>query len=169
MPANKKPRKRYRPKPVMLNTLEFVKESMQPLAEHGNYLLDWKLKNNLAFAALLRGQADRQDIDTLVAARNIVEALVVTLKGKDIDGTLTRSAAALIEICDRANAGRGTVTRAPEQQAIRDLMLMHDELMDGVTVKEFEVALAYAKKEINAGRAQRIKAIKTSTKTGATA
>ena len=157
MPANKKPRKRYRPKPVMLNTIEYVQESVQPLAEHGTWLVDWGLKNHGAFDALMKGQATKAHLDTLVAARNITEALVVTLDGADNDGTLTRSAVALIEICDRANAGRGTAMKAPEIQAMRDLLALHDEILGVVSIKQFEVALAYAKKEIAAGRAARLK------------
>ena len=159
MPANKKPKKKYRPKPVMLNTMEFVKESIKPLVEHDSYVLDWKLKNNVAFAALLRAEATRKDLDTLVAARNIVEALVVTLKGVDVDGTLARSAAALIDICARANAGKGTAMKAAEIQAMRDLMQFHDALLDAVTVKQFETALAYAKKELTNGRASALKSV----------
>lgn len=159
MPANKKPKKKYRPKPVMLNTMEFVKESIKPLVEHDSYVLDWKLKNNVAFAALLRAEATRKDLDTLVAARNIVEALVITLKGADINGTLVRSEAALIEICDRANAGKGTAMRAPEIQALRDLMEFHDALLDAVTVQQFETALNCARSEATNGRTKRIKVV----------
>jgi uncharacterized protein (UPF0179 family) len=160
MPKSAKPRRKYRPKPVLVNPLGYAVESMRLLAdEHGSYLLDWRLKNNLAFAALLKGQANKKDLDTLVAARNLVEGLVVTLNGTDIDGTLARSACALIEICDRANAGKGTAMRAPEIQAMRDLMELHDDLLAVVTVKQFEVAVTYARKEINAGRAARLKEI----------
>ena len=160
MPATKKPRKKYRPKHVLLNPVAYVTESVKPLVEHDSYVLDWKLKNNAAFGALLRAEATHADLNTLVAARNVTEALVVTLKGVDIDSTLTRSAMALIDICARANAGKGTAMKAPEIQAMRDLMQFHDALLDVVTVQQFETALAYAKKEINAGRADRLKGTK---------
>lgn len=160
MPSNKKPRKPYKPKPVRLNALEYAIESVKPLAQHESYVLDWSLKNHAAFEALLQGRATRRDLDILVAARNIVEGIVVTLKGEDPDGTLARSAAALIDICDRANAGKGTAMRAPEIQAIRDLLAAHDDVLRCVTVKEFEVAWEYARREVLQGRAQRLKAIK---------
>lgn len=157
MPASSKPRKRYKPRPVILNPIEFVRESLTPLVESGSYVIDWKLKNHTAFASLLRGEATKTQLDVLVAARNVTEALVVTLKGQDIDGTLTRSAVALIDICARANQGKGTAMKAPEMQALRDLMDFHDQLLDAVTVKQFEAALTYARKEIAAGRAARLK------------
>lgn len=157
MPASKSPRKKYKPRPVFADPLGFVLESSKPLAEHGSYVLDWKLKNHAAFGALMQAAATKAHLDTLVASRNIVEALVVTLKGKDPDGTLARSAAALIDICDRANAGKGTAMKAPEIQAMRDLMSLHDDLIDVVTVYEFERARKYALKELAAGRAARLK------------
>lgn len=159
MPASKKPRKQYRPKPVMRNAFEYAVESAKPLAEHGSYVIDWKLKNVVAFGALMRGQATRVELDVLVACRNIVEALVFTLKGVDIGGCLARSKVALLDICDRANAGKGTAMRAPEIQALRDLMEFHDALLDVVTVQQFEDALAYARKELTSGRADRLKSV----------
>lgn len=161
MPASKKPRKKYRPKPIMLNAIEFVKESIKPLSEHDSYVVDWRLKNNEAFAKLLRGQAARSDLDTMVAARNICEAVVKTkYKAEDdTDGTLVRSEAALLDICERANAGKGTAMKAPEMQAIRDLMTLHDTLLESVNVREFEAALRHAKTELMNGRAKRLKAV----------
>jgi hypothetical protein len=152
-------RSKYKPKPILANPIGYLIESVTPLAEHDNYLLNWQLKNNSAFEKLLKGQADKHDMNTLLAARNITEALIVTLKGHDIDGTLARSAVALIDICARANAGKALAMKAPEIQAMRDMMGLHDELLEVVTVKQFEIALAYAKKEINAGRAASVKEI----------
>jgi hypothetical protein len=36
---------------------------------------------------------------------------------------------------------------------------MHDELLDVVTIRQLETAVVYAKKEIAAGRANRLKAV----------
>jgi len=150
-------RSKYRPKPQLVDPVGFAVESSTLLKDHGTWLLNWSLRNNVAFGELLKGRARKSDLDTLVAARNITEALMVTLEGKDIDGTLSRSACALIDICERANAGMGTAMKAPEMQALRDLMALHDELLDVVTVGQFERALAYARKEIQAGKATKLK------------
>ena len=152
-------RSKYKPKPKLANPLGFVLESSRMLVDHETYVVDWQLKNNVAFSALLRGEATKKDLDTLVAARNITEALVHVLDGRDVDGTLARSACALIEICDRANAGKGTAMKAAEIQAMRDMMSFHDELLEVVTVGQFEKALAYARREIQAGRANYLKKV----------
>lgn len=161
MPGNKKPRKKYKPKKVLLNAHEWVVESITPLTQHASYVVDWTLKNNAAFEKLMRGEARRAEIDVLMAARNICEAISVTkFKAVDDDtGTLARSKVAIADICARANAGKGTAMKAAEMQAIRDLMVMHDMLLENVNVGEFEVALAYAKKEITSGRADKLKGI----------
>ena len=49
--------------------------------------------------------------------------------------------------------------KAPEMQAMRDLMVLHDTLLETVNVREFEAALAFARKEIGEGRATRLKGI----------
>jgi hypothetical protein len=150
-------RSKYKPKPVLQNPLGYVMESATPLIEHETYVVDWQLKNNSAFEKLLKGIADKKDINTLVAARNITEGLMVTLKGADADGTLARSAVALIELCDRGNAGKSLVMKAQELQAMRDMMQLHDELLEVVTVRQFERALEYTKNEIKVGRARHLK------------
>lgn len=150
-------RSKYKPKPVLANPLGYVMESATPLIEHETYVVDWQLRNNSAFEKLLKGLADKKDINTLVAARNITEGLMVTLKGTDTDGTLARSAVALIELCDRGNAGKSLVMKAEELQAMRDMMQLHDELLEVVTVRQFERALEYTKNEIKVGRASQLK------------
>lgn len=151
-------RSNYRPKPVFANPLAFVLESNKLLKDHESYVVNWELKNIAAFSSLLKGEATKAEIDTLVAARNIVEALLVICGIKQDDGTLARSACALIEICDRYNQGKRAL-KAPEIQALRDMMQVHDELLEVVTVGQFEKALAYARKEIRAGKAQVLKEV----------
>ena len=152
-------RSKYKPKLCLADPLAFALESSQLLIEHSpEMVLEWKIKNTVSFGNLMRGEASRKDIDNLVSARNITEALLVVCGVKEDDGTLARSACALIEICDRYAQGKKAL-RASEIQSIRDLLPLHDELMDVVTVKQFEKALAYARKEIRAGKAQQLKAI----------
>jgi hypothetical protein len=150
-------RSKYKPKPVLANPLGYVMESATPLIEHETYVVDWQLRNNSAFEKLLKGLADKKDVNTLVAARNITEGLMVTLNGTDTDGTLARSAVALIDLCDRGNAGKSLVMKAEEIQAMRDMMQLHDELLEVVTVRQFERALEYTKNEIKVGRASQLK------------
>jgi hypothetical protein len=150
-------RSKYKPRPQLANPVEYVTESAQPLIEHSpSMVLTWKIRNTESFGKLIRGEAVRQDLDNLIASRNITEALLVVCGVKQDDGTLARSACALIEICDRLNEGKRALYPA-EMQALRDMIQLHDELIDVVSVSQFEKALAWARKEIRAGKAQKVK------------
>lgn len=161
MPGTKKPRKKYKPKPIMLNAHEWAMESTRPLDKHDSYVVDWSIKNNVAFEKLMRAEARQTEIDVLMAARNICEAISRT-KFNAIDddqGTLSNSKLALVDICARANAGKSVAMKASEMTAMRELMKLHDTLLHNVTVREFEIALAFAKSEIGAGRATKLKKV----------
>jgi hypothetical protein len=47
--------------------------------------------------------------------------------------------------------------KAQELQAMRDMMQLHDELLEVVTVRQFERALEYTMNEIKVGRARHLK------------
>ena len=81
-------RSKYRPKPVLTDPVAYVVESSTPLVDHGTYVIDWKLKNHMAMETLMKGLAKKPHLDTVVAARNVTEGLMVTLGGADVDGTL---------------------------------------------------------------------------------
>lgn len=137
--------------------MQFVQESFQTMGEHSSgMVLDWKIKTNVSYGNLLRGEATKKDLDNLISAVNIVEALLVVCKGKDADGTVARASCALIEICQRYAQGKRAL-KAPEIQAMRDLISFHDELIGLATVKQFEDAILWAKKEFRAGRAKKVR------------
>lgn len=143
---------KYKPKPVLLNPMQFVQESFQTMGEHsGSMILTWKLRVNVSYDALLKGEATKHDFNNLHAAINIVESLLIICKGKDVDGSVPRATCAILEIGSRYRKGQKAL-RAPEIQAMRDLIGFHDELVGLATVKQFEDALNFARKEIKAGR-----------------
>lgn len=150
-------RSKYRPRSVILNTLEWIKESMTPIAAHESYLVDWKIKNALAYGSLLRGEATMQELDTLIAMHNIVEALFRMGFGRDYSDCVIRGKAALLDVCRRWQQTGKAVCRAPELQALRDLMELHDAQMEVVTVRDIEKARELALREIANKKATVIK------------
>ena len=68
-------RSKYRPRGVILNTMGYVMESFTPIATMEKYFVELKIKNHMALANLTKGVATRQDIDMLIQAINMVEAL----------------------------------------------------------------------------------------------
>lgn len=158
MATNKKPRKKYRPKPVMLNTMEYAVESVQPITAQEGYLVDLQIKNQLAFGAAMRGQATRTDLTTLITAHHITEAFWAMGRGREYKDILVRSQVALREVWDRLrDTGRSTL-RAPELQAFRDLLELHDAMMEVATVKDMEHVIRWAKDKNRRARAEGVAA-----------
>lgn len=152
MPANKKPRKAYRPKPK-LNTLVVVGENIRPVASHTDYLLDLRLKNSSAMAALLAGRASKKDMDLIIAMSNITYALQQLGFGKEHDGVATQGRIAIISIAYRAAKVGRFVPTGPEIRALNELMELHDAQMEAITVKDMDRAIEFARRhERNATR-----------------
>ncbi|MFN3376349.1 MAG: hypothetical protein ACK40S_07345 [Burkholderiaceae bacterium] len=140
-----------------MNTMQWIKESLTPVAKHDSYLVELKIKNNLAFASLLRGEAQNAEFDTLIAMHNIVEALFRMGFGRDYSDCVIRGKAALLDVCRRWQQTGKAVCRAPELQALRDLMELHDAQMEVVTVRDIEKARELALREIANKKATVIK------------
>lgn len=141
-------RSKYRPKPIIMNPLGYVMESMKPVTHHESYLVDLKIKNSEAMYSLLHGTATKADTDTLIAMSNVTEALHQMGFGKEYQDVCVGGRFAILSIVDRAkNHGRFTPT-GPEIQMLNLLMELHDAQMDIVTIRDIEKGLALAKHKI---------------------
>ena len=139
-------RSSYRPRPVLVDPLGYVLESMKPITDHESYLVDLKLRNHAALTLLLKGQAAKQEINDLLAAHNATLGLVKTLNYPDDTYIMQRSHSALQGVVARfAEVGR-YVLRGSEMAALNEMISLHDEFLDHVTVRQMEEALAYIKR-----------------------
>ena len=148
MPANKKPRKAYRPKHILADPVGFVTERITPITRHDSYLLDLQLKNSGAMAALMQGRASKRDMDILIAMSNIVEALQQQGFGKDYGEVAVSGREAIMKIVWRAVDKLKFIPTGPEIKALNELMELHDAQMEVITVQNLEDAIAFAKKLI---------------------
>ena len=155
MAGNKKPRKKYRPRPVLLNTMEYAMEGVNLITNQEGYLVDLKIKNQLAFGSALTGRASFADLTTLITAHAITEAFWAMGRGREYKDILIRSQVALREVWDRLkDSGRSTL-RAPELQAFRDLLELHDAMLEVATVNDMEEAIKRAKDKKRANQSKR--------------
>ena len=141
MAACKKPRKKYRPKPILRDPMGYVVESLTVLNDHGYPLVDLKIKNSQAMYALLRGAAKKYDIDKLIAMCNITEALMEMGYGKDYRDAFTHGKCAILSIVDRASKHGKFVPTGDEVGMLNTLMELHDAQLEVITVKEMERAI----------------------------
>jgi hypothetical protein len=149
-------RSSYKPRAVLANPLAYVIEGMKPVAQHESYLIDLKIKNHSAMAALTQGHATRADMDVLIAMNNITEALWRMGFGKEFNHVMRGGHMALVEIANRGAATHRFIVRANEMNALNELMDLHDAQMDVITIKDMESALALVKSEVQSGRANRL-------------
>ena len=156
MSANKKPRKRYRPKPVLLDTMGYVKQELTPVSKHDSYLLDLQLKNSQAMTSLLRGTATKTDMDILIAMSNIAESLRLMGFGKDYEEVGIAGREALIGIAFRSVKLLRFTPTGPEIKALNELMELHDAQMEVITVQDMCNAITRAKATIRRGKATQI-------------
>lgn len=152
-------RSKYRPKGVRLDLIGYVTESLKPVASHDSYLLDLKIKNSQAMLALMRGDATKPDIDTLIAMSNIVEALYQLGFGQEYKDIGVDGREALLQIVHRAAETKRFVLTADQIKALQAMMELHDAQMDVITIKDMERALDFARDQFRNKRMTRLPAI----------
>lgn len=145
-------RSKYRPRPVLRNPVGFVLESLTPVAKHDSFLLDLKIKNHGAMAALMRGAATRTEIDLLIQMVNITEALYRLGFGKEYADVVGLGLDSLRDVARRGADTGKFVLRASEIKALNDVMELHDAQMEVIVLKDMERAIDLVYKEYERGK-----------------
>lgn len=153
-------RSKYRPKGVRLDTMAYLKESLTPIAQHGGFLMTLKIKNHAALAALTQGRATREDIDALIQALNICEALYRMGIGREYGDVVKEGLEALRAVGSRGAANNRFILRGPELVALNTVMDLHDAQLDLCVVKDIERAVEIVRTEVLNRRATPLSANK---------
>lgn len=140
-------RSKYRPKGVILNPMAYLIESMTPVAKHDSYLIDLKIKNHGAMAALTTGRAAKAEIDVLIPMGNICEALYRMGFGTEYKDVIHAGLDALHAVGRRGWQTGRFILRAEEMRALNELMELHDAQMDVITIKDMEQACLVVDRE----------------------
>lgn len=154
MAANKKPAKKYRPRPKLVNPIEYVQESHAILAEiEPSYVLDIKLKDHSAMERLVKGEAQQPHLENLIATWRLVygawATLGVPMPAKAEHAVVLLCAnVALCDLCQRHKETGKAICKAVEINALNELVALNDNLLDVMTKLQFEKALTYATKPI---------------------
>jgi hypothetical protein len=133
-------RSKYRPRELIVNTMGYVLEGMAPVAKHNSYFVDLKIKNHGALTALTRGVATRKDIDVLIMAVKMVEALYRLGFGRDYLPEVCAGLDALYEVGVRGAESSRFVLKAWEMDALNVVMELHDAQLEVITVKDMGAA-----------------------------
>jgi hypothetical protein len=148
-------RSKYRPKGVRLDTLDYVMTSIKPLATLKSEVATLRIKNHGALAAICQGRAGRTDVDMLIAAMNIAEALVIQGVGTDYATEIRAGQDALHDMAKRGvDLGNRFILRATELRDINTALEIHDAQLDAITMQQLERAVEYVTRVIKAGKAR---------------
>lgn len=155
-----KKKKKYRPKPVMLNSWERVIQGVQPISRNFNgNLITLKLKAFEALDTMKRGEAAWHEINVLVECFNISEAYARHGHGSDWSDEIRLAQEAVEALTQRAKKLGKVVLTGPEMSAIALALEIHSEQLDNSTVRMLEEMIDYVIKEKAAGRAEKLPSI----------
>ena len=149
-------RSKYRPKGVIQDTVSHVLGGFR-LVQHTPHAVTLKIKNHQAMASMVAGTGNRDDIDILIAAMNVAEALAITAElGDGYRAEITAAQDALLAMSRRGLERNRFLFTGPELNAMNMGMEVHDAQLDACTVGQLEKALDFVAREIRAKRARAI-------------
>jgi hypothetical protein len=150
-----KPRKKYKPKGVRLDAIQWVINGFRNISETGDAVLHLKIKNHESLECLRKGEATRMDIDAIISAFNMAEALARMQIGDDYAAEIKAGQDALLDVAKRGvSRDDRFVLKAAELSAIVETMLIHDAQLEITTIGELEKAMDIVTKEIRMRKAR---------------
>jgi hypothetical protein len=133
-------RSSYRPKPQLPNPVAWLINGFKTVSQAG--IVNVQIKNHQAIDALRKGVADREDIDAIISALNIAEALQRLGIGDEYKDDLRAAQDALYAVSKRGiDREYRFVLKAQELNAINLGMEIHDAQLEVTTIKHMEDAL----------------------------
>ena len=131
---------KYRPRGVIHDPIAYALKGVQRVGSirEGTELM---IKNHSSLDAVRRGEATRGDIDVLIAALNMTEALALMRIGEDWKVEIRAAQDALFAVGSRGAETGKFILRGPELIALNLGMEIHDAQLDACTVAELERAM----------------------------
>ena len=134
-------RSKYKPKGVRLDNMAWVQSGLRRV-EDVSASATIKIRNHDAMNTLRLGTATRVEIDIIIAALNIAEALARQGVGSDWMPELRTAQDALYTLARRGLKSR-FIVRGEELKALNLAMEVHDAQLETVTVKQLETAMEF--------------------------
>ena len=146
---------KYRPKGVLLDPLSHVLSGVKRVGSISAGV-DLMIKNHNALDTVRKGEATRDDIDVLIGALNMTEALAMLRIGEDWKVEIRAAQDALFALGSRGVETGRFILRGPELTSLNLAMQIHDAQLEHCTVSELERAMDLVRKTIVAKKARPI-------------
>ena len=152
-------RSKYRPKAQLTDPLTWVLAGMRPVLTAKEVMDNVRIKNHLALRCVVEGTATRKDMDVLIEAFNITEALarVDPALGRDWAAEIKAGQDALLAMGKRGvGLGDRFVFTGAELNAANTVMELHDAQLERCTVAQMEKAIGEVVKDIRNKKARAV-------------
>jgi len=147
---------KYKPKGVRLDVMAWVQSGMKPFSSV-SLAVDIRIKNHVALEQLRLGQADKENIDIIIGAFNMMEGFGRMGIGNDWAEEIRAGQDALLSVAKRGvQRDMRFVATGPELVAINLAMEVHDAQLDVCTVRQLEQALDIVQEDVIHKRARAI-------------
>lgn len=134
-------RSSYRPKRIIPDTMTWVQAGMKKVDAIGAGTT-LKIRNHDAMDMIRKGEAGRIQIDTVIDALNVAEALANRGIGEDWKPEIRVAQDAMLALARRgATNGMRFIVKGEELKALNLCMEIHDAQLEAVTVKQLETAM----------------------------
>jgi hypothetical protein len=147
-------RSSYKPKGVRLDNMAWVQSGLKRV-EDVSESSTIKIRNHDAMNTLRLGQATELEINVIISALNISEALAQRGVGSDWMPELRAAQDHLLALARRGMTTR-FIVRGDELTALNLAMEIHDAQLETVTVKQLETALEDVKETVRLRKARPI-------------
>ena len=148
-----KKRSKYRPRGVIVDTMLFVASGMKRVGSI-NAGTTLKIRTHGALENVRLGIGTREDIDVLIGAFNITEALAIMRIGDDWKDEIRAAQDALLTVGRRGAETGKFILRGPDLTTFNLAMEVHDAQLDACTIAELEEAIKMVEMFIRSKKAR---------------
>lgn len=149
MAANKKPKKKYRPKGIIQDPIRYVMVGIKPA--NTDIQLNLKIKCHDAMFNLTHGKGTKDDWQVVADALNVSMVLWEMGYGQEYLDDIGEAMSAMNSIRDRYKKDGSLVLRGPEMKVINDGLDLHDQQIEIVPIHAMEKALRSVNERLNRG------------------
>jgi hypothetical protein len=150
-------RSKYRPRQTLQDPVAWVINGFKPVSSTSE-ALGLKIKNHQALFDITHGDGDKQQVDVLIAAMNMAEALYLVnpYLGKEYAAEIKAGQDAIYTMAKRGVAKGKFLFTGLELQAMNLAMEVHDAQLEQCTIAELEQAIKFVYEAIKHRRARPI-------------
>ena len=147
--------KNYKPRPIRLNTMAYVTESIEPISNMKSFFTTLNLKNMSALDSLGKGTATKLEADVVIEALNVCEAYCMMNVGREYRQDVLNALSALQDVCVRSLTLDGKfICQGDEFELIKAGFEVHTAQLEVATVGSLEAAIKLVFSTLKAKRAK---------------